>query len=100
MKVNKFLIAIVLGVLGVITVNAQTLNPTFTITAPGAADSFRGGYTFSYIAAGTPWNGALISFGGAGNNYDCQISSDYQKTEFPLEPEMEIIVILGIHGMN
>ncbi|MFH7017609.1 hypothetical protein [Flavobacterium sp. FlaQc-47] len=56
---------------------AQTLNPTNSIRVPGTADTFKGGYTFSYATAGTPWNGALISFGGLDNRYDCQISADY-----------------------
>jgi len=60
-----------------IIVAAQTLNPTYSLVAPGAADAFKGGYTFSYVAAGTPWNGSLISFGGFSNNYDTQINTDY-----------------------
>ncbi|QLC64961.1 hypothetical protein LPB248_01320 [Flavobacterium sp. LPB0248] len=61
-----------------VTIQAQSLNPTSEISAPGYADAFKGGYTFSYATSGTPWNGALISFGGFQyNNYDCQISSDY-----------------------
>lgn len=71
------LVSIMLGLVSIINVNAQTLNPTSVIVAPGAADTFKGGYIFSYDKAGTPWNGALISFGGAENSYDCQISSDY-----------------------
>ncbi|MFQ6601782.1 hypothetical protein [Flavobacterium sp. C3NV] len=59
---------------------AQTLNPTFNISTAGSANEFKGGYTFSYATSGTPWNGALISFGGLNNNYDCQISSDYGPT--------------------
>ncbi|WP_394776274.1 hypothetical protein [Flavobacterium sp.] len=59
------------------SVNAQTLNPTYAISAPTLADSFKGGYTFSYATAGTPWNGSLISYGGFTNQYDCQISSQY-----------------------
>jgi hypothetical protein len=61
----------------IISVQAQTLNPTNVISAPNSSDIFKGGYTFSYATAGTPWNGALISYGGANNGYDCQISSDY-----------------------
>ncbi|WP_244160800.1 hypothetical protein [Flavobacterium defluvii] len=58
--------------------NAQNLTPTSTISISGSADSFKGGYTFSYATAGTPWNGSLISYGGFYNNsYDTQISSDY-----------------------
>ncbi|WP_428231957.1 hypothetical protein [Flavobacterium sp.] len=57
---------------------AQSLTPTSEISTAGSADAFKGGYTFSYATSGTPWNGALISFGGFQyNNYDCQISSDY-----------------------
>jgi hypothetical protein len=57
---------------------AQSLNPTSQISIAGSANDFKGGYTFSYATSGTPWNGALISFGGFHyNNYDCQISSDY-----------------------
>lgn len=57
---------------------AQSLNPTSNISIAGSANEFKGGYTFSYATSGTPWNGALISFGGFQyNNYDCQISSDY-----------------------
>lgn len=61
----------------VFSIQAQTLNPTYNIVSPGAADAFKGGYTFSYSSAGTPWNGSLISYGGASNGYDTQISSDY-----------------------
>ncbi|KQB39378.1 tail fiber protein [Flavobacterium aquidurense] len=77
MKLNISLIAITIALLSGVNVKAQTLNPTPVIVAPGAVDIFKGGYTFSYATAGTPWSGALISFGGAVNNYDCQISSDY-----------------------
>lgn len=78
MKANKFLIVIAFGVLGAINVKAQVLNPTYSISVPGSADTFAGGYTFSYSSSGTPWDGALISFGGfTWNNYDCQINSDY-----------------------
>lgn len=57
---------------------AQSLNPTSVISDAGTADTFKGGYTFSRASSGTPWNGALLSFGGFPNNsYDCQISSDY-----------------------
>lgn len=71
------IIIIILG-LFVYQTNGQTLNPTVSISSPGQSDTFKGGYTFSYGNAGTPWSGALISFGGFQyNNYDCQISSDY-----------------------
>jgi len=76
MKLN-LLALIVFLFLASLAVKAQTLNPTPAISLPGQADAFKGGYTFSYATAGTPWNGALISFGGAENSYDCQISSDY-----------------------
>lgn len=56
---------------------AQSLSPTGSITAPGSADNFKGGYTFAYATSGTPWNGSLISFGGFANQYDTQISSAY-----------------------
>jgi len=56
---------------------AQSLSPTVSITAPGSADNFKGGYTFAYATSGTPWNGSLISFGGFANQYDTQISSAY-----------------------
>jgi hypothetical protein len=69
---------IVLCILMVSTSQAQSLTPTYNISVAGSADAFKGGYTFSYATSGTPWNGALISFGGFQyNNYDCQISSDY-----------------------
>lgn len=57
--------------------NAQTLLPTSNISTTGTVDTFKGGYTFSYATAGTPWNGSLISYGGFSNQYDCQINSDY-----------------------
>ncbi|KQB39382.1 tail fiber protein [Flavobacterium aquidurense] len=79
MKLNISLIAITIALLSGVNVKAQTLNPTFLIKDSGAADIFKGGYTFSYTTAGSPFNGSLISFGGAGNNYDCQINSDYLK---------------------
>jgi len=70
------LLTIILANIGY--VQAQSLNPTSEISASGSADAFKAGYTFSYSSAGTPWSGALISFGGFQyNNYDCQISSDY-----------------------
>lgn len=48
---------------------AQSLSPTVSITAPGSADNFKGGYTFAYATSGTPWNGSLISFGGFANQF-------------------------------
>ncbi len=56
---------------------SQTLNPTPSISAGGSANSFVGGYTFSYKNAGTPWHGSLLSFGGFSNQYDTQINADY-----------------------
>ncbi|OXA93649.1 hypothetical protein B0A62_12930 [Flavobacterium hydatis] len=61
----------------ILSVQAQTLNPTPSISSPNSADNFKGGYTFSYATAGTPWDGSLISYGGFANNYDSQINSDY-----------------------
>jgi hypothetical protein len=74
---SKIIMVLAIVLFNAINMVAQTLNPTYNIATPGEADTFKGGYTFSYAAAGTPWNGALISFGGGGNTYDCQISSDY-----------------------
>jgi len=59
------------------TAQAQSLNPTPSISNAGAVNSFTGGYTFAYATSGSPWNGALISFGGFNNTYDCQLSTDY-----------------------
>lgn len=58
-------------------VNSQTLNPTQSINAAGSVNTFKGGYTFAYATSGAPWNGALLSFGGLNNNYDCQFSTEY-----------------------
>ena len=55
----------------------QTFSPTYSISTAGTADNFKGGYTFAYSTSGTPWSGALMSFGGAVNNYDCQFSALY-----------------------
>lgn len=77
---NKIINALFIStiMLCTVVVKAQSLTPTSSISVSGSADNFKGGYTFSYAPSGTPWNGALISFGGfASNNYDCQISSDY-----------------------
>lgn len=60
-----------------LTVNGQSLSYTGTISATGSADNFKTGFTFSYVSAGTPWNGALISYGGLSRNYDTQINADY-----------------------
>jgi uncharacterized coiled-coil protein SlyX len=70
-------IFLLLFIISSISLTAQTLNPTPSIAASGSADTFKGGYTFSYASSGTPWNGSLISFGGFFNNYDTQISADY-----------------------
>jgi hypothetical protein len=57
---------------------AQTFNPTSQINATGAADAFKGGYTFAYTPSGSPWYGAFMSFGGfSSNSHDSQISTDY-----------------------
>ncbi|WP_131725827.1 hypothetical protein [Flavobacterium sp. Root420] len=75
---KTILLSITLLMLSFMTLKAQSLNPTSSISAPGSADLFKGGYTFAYATSGTPWNGALLSYGGfAPNNYDTQISSDY-----------------------
>ena len=74
MKIKLLLLFVILFTL---QTNSQTLNPTFNISTSGTVDAFTGGYTFSYATAGTPWNGALMSFGGFSNQYDCQISADY-----------------------
>jgi hypothetical protein len=76
-ETSKIIITLAIVLFNVINLVAQTLNPTYSIRTPGEADTFKGGYTFSYATAGTPWNGALISFGGFDNRYDCQISADY-----------------------
>ncbi|MBS7256144.1 tail fiber protein [Flavobacterium branchiicola] len=74
---NRIIVAVVVVLVNTLNADAQKLTPTNIINAEGAADSFVGGYTFSYSSAGTPWNGALISFGGFDNRYDCQINADY-----------------------
>jgi len=74
MKKIAFTVALTLSIF---SLTAQNLNPTSHIWLAGTADDFKGGYTFSYATAGTPWNGSLISYGGFANNYDTQISSDY-----------------------
>ena len=72
-------VILILGLLGLFngSLVAQSLSYTPSIGNEGSVNNFKGGYTFSYATAGSPWNGALLSFGGIGNNYDCQISSDY-----------------------
>lgn len=74
---KKLLFASLLIIFSFSNTIAQTLLPVSNISATGTADSFKGGYTFSYATAGSPWNGSLISYGGFSNQYDCQISSDY-----------------------
>ncbi|MCV9930945.1 hypothetical protein OIU80_01490 [Flavobacterium sp. LS1R47] len=74
---KKITLSAIIIISSIISVQAQTLNPTNSISVANSADSFIGGYTFSYSTAGTPWNGALISYGGFTNKYDCQISTDY-----------------------
>lgn len=69
--------SIIVTMASILSVQAQTLNPTPSISSPNSADNFKGGYTFSYATAGTPWDGSLISYGGFANNYDSQINSDY-----------------------
>ncbi|HFK5510866.1 DUF3450 domain-containing protein [Elizabethkingia anophelis] len=71
---NTFLLLTLFTSIGL---SAQSLNPVPSIINPGTADTFTGGYTFAYKTSGTPWNGALISFGGFSNNYDTQLSADY-----------------------
>lgn len=75
---KKYLLFAILSILLSFTKTAaQTLLPTSSISAAGSLDAFKGGYTFSYSTAGSPWNGALMSYGGFSNQYDCQINSDY-----------------------
>lgn len=77
MTKSKLLLLTLIGVLNLTAINAQTFNPTYIINTAGAADSFKGGYTFAYTAAGAPWPGAFMSIGGGLNNYDLQISANY-----------------------
>ncbi|WP_195760066.1 hypothetical protein [Flavobacterium sp. LC2016-23] len=74
---NKTTILIIFFIVFTISSKAQSFTPTPNIANSGAANNFKGGYTFSYATAGTPWNGSLISYGGLSNSYDTQISSDY-----------------------
>ncbi|MET3018380.1 hypothetical protein [Flavobacterium hydatis] len=74
---KKITMSIIVTMASILSVQAQTLNPTPSISSPNSADNFKGGYTFSYATAGTPWDGSLISYGGFANNYDSQINSDY-----------------------
>jgi hypothetical protein len=78
MKTQNTIIALALFLLATtFSLQAQTLNPTYSIGTAGSADTFKGGYTFAYATSGTPWNGALMSFGGFNNNYDTQLNADY-----------------------
>ena len=52
---------------------AQNLNPVPSIINPGTARHLYRWIYFAYKTSGTPWNGALISFGGFSNNYDTQL---------------------------
>jgi len=109
-ETGKIIIVLAIVLFNAINMVAQTLNPTYNIVTLGEADTFKGGYTFSYATAGTPWNGALISFGGAVNNYDCQINSDYQKNRISFRtrngdynvwnPWNEIPTILGDNNFS
>lgn len=80
---NTFLLLTLFTSIGL---SAQSLNPVPSIINPGTADTFTGGYTFAYKTSGTPWNGALISFGGFSNNYDTQLSADYILTKAIIFP--------------
>jgi len=73
---KKFYLTVIIALISSCSY-AQTFNPTVDINSPTNVNNFVGGYTFAYAATGTPWNGALMSFGGFSNNYDCQISTDY-----------------------
>jgi len=76
MKMNKKLFMLCCALVG-LNAHTQSLNPTPSISSPGSADNFKGGYTFAYEASGTPWTGSLISYGGFSNSFDTQISTDY-----------------------
>ncbi|MCT3760575.1 hypothetical protein HZQ19_17545 [Elizabethkingia anophelis] len=71
---NTFLLLTLFTSIGL---SAQSLIQTSFIKDPGSVNNFGNGYTFAYKTSGTPWNGALISFGGFSNNYDTQLSADY-----------------------
>jgi hypothetical protein len=77
MKTQNTIITLALFLLATFSLQAQTLNPTVSIATAGSANTFKGGYTFAYATSGTPWNGALMSFGGFANQYDCQLSTNY-----------------------
>lgn len=74
---NTILLSTMFLIFNNLSLVSQNLNPTYAITAPGSADTFKDGYTFAYATSGTPWNGSLISYGGFANQYDTQINSDY-----------------------
>ncbi|MEH7890121.1 hypothetical protein [Elizabethkingia meningoseptica] len=71
---NTFLL---LTLLTSISLSAQSLTQTSFIKDPGSVNNFGNGYTFAYESSGTPFSGALISFGGLSNRYDAQINADY-----------------------
>ncbi len=77
MKINFLIINIAIIIISITKSTGQNFNPTSYISASGSINNFVGGYTFSYATSGSPWNGALMSFGGFYNTYDCQISTDY-----------------------
>jgi len=77
MPPTKLLVAGAACLALLMTAQAQSLNPTPSISNAGTVNTFTGGYTFAYATSGSPWNGALISFGGFNNTYDCQLSTDY-----------------------
>src|SRR6266542_6336988 len=77
MKMKLLFCAALLGV--AVSVNSQT--PIVTdnyISTPGQADLQRNNTIFSYIGAGTPWYGALLTVGGFNTgSYHFQINADY-----------------------
>ncbi len=71
---NTFLLLTLITSIGM---SAQSLTQTSFIKDPGSVNNFGNGYTFAYESSGTPFSGALISFGGLSNRYDAQINADY-----------------------
>ncbi|MDV2447285.1 hypothetical protein CMU93_07200 [Elizabethkingia anophelis] len=71
---NTFLLLTLFTSIGL---SAQSLTQTYFIKDPGSVNNFGNGYTFAYESSGTPFSGALISFGGLSNRYDAQINADY-----------------------
>ncbi|MCL1665587.1 DUF3450 domain-containing protein [Elizabethkingia ursingii] len=71
---NTFLLLTLFTSIGL---SAQSLSQTYFIKDPGSVNNFGNGYTFAYESSGTPFSGALISFGGLSNRYDAQINADY-----------------------